>query len=169
MQKPHIHILSLLLLIVMFAFFGCSDMAGHSFTGINGVVKGTVKDQRIEDFLPDLIEMFHDSVFEGYDLIIRSDKEKKYGFSFEELKTKDDFWFLIESKLKFSVKDLQEYKVLIIDKTNSIRKPAKKATPAINHRPGNIFSHQAYLHAESSFQILPVQQKDSNNLLIPII
>lgn len=123
MQKLLTQILSLLFLIVSFVFFGCSDMPGHSFTGVSGVVKGTVKDQRIEDFLPELIEMFNDSVFEGYDLIIRSDKEKKYSFSFEELKTKDDLLSLIESKLKLSVKDLEEHKIIIIDKTDSIRQP----------------------------------------------
>lgn len=90
-------------------------MAGHSFAEVNGTVKGTVKAQRIEDFLPDLIEMLNDSVFEGYDLIIRSDKEKRYSFSFEELKTKDNLLSLIESKLKLSVKDLEEHKIIIIE------------------------------------------------------
>jgi hypothetical protein len=133
MKKLHTRILSLSLFFGMLAVIGCSDMPGHSFTGINGAVKGTVKGQKIEDFLPDLIEMFNDSVFEGYDLIVSSDKEKKYSFSLGELKTKDDLLFLIESKLKLSVKDLEEYKVLIIDKTKSIRKPAKKDSSC--HQP----------------------------------
>jgi len=120
MLKHHFQILLLLLLVALFAGFGCSDVPGYSFTGANGVVKGTVKDQRIEDFLPHLIEMLNDSVFEGYDLIIRSDKKKEYSFSFEKLKTKDDLLLLIESKLKLPVKDLEEHKIIIIGKSNSI-------------------------------------------------
>ena len=120
MQKLHTQILLCLLLLIVLSF-GCSDMPGHSFSAVNGVVNGTVKDQKIEDFLPALIEMLNDALFEDYDWVIRSDKEEKYSFSFNQLKTKGDLLFLIESKLKLSVKDLEEHRIIIIaNTTNSI-------------------------------------------------
>ena len=69
----------------------------------------------MEIFLNAMLDMFEDPKYEGYD-IVNKNKDKKYSFKFDNIRTIEELLIYLETELDLKIKNLKNEKILLIQK-----------------------------------------------------